>query len=138
MTPRLGISKKIRAALADSQYDGVVAVGPDNVQYLTGVQLPFHAYNPDRFAAVFWPRTGNPVCLAHAEWVTTLSQGRIPDVIPYLGDTPAAVEALAISLAEQVTGRVPDAVMSRIGMDLNRTPGHLYAAVRRVLPKGNH
>ncbi len=57
----LNIEEKINAALAETAWDCLVVFGWDNVQYLSGAQIPFIPYRHDERVAVCWSKNSEPV-----------------------------------------------------------------------------
>ena len=83
-------SEQGSGALNSAEYDALVIVGADNVQYLTGAPLPFAPYRTGQYALVSWLKAGGPACICPAEWEASIrGQGWVNDVRPH----PAAVTA---------------------------------------------
>jgi Xaa-Pro dipeptidase len=126
-----GIVEKVKASLERSDYDAILALGPDNVQYLTGAHLPFHYNLPDRYMAVLWPRKGEPTCICPAEWGSSyLELGWMERTSSYVeepGNPEALVEALSklVKAVEKRTGK--------IGLDLDRVSVALFEELQKAL-----
>ncbi|MBM3301149.1 MAG: aminopeptidase P family protein, partial [Deltaproteobacteria bacterium] len=114
----LGIVEKVRRAIEDCEYDAVIAVGADNVQYLSGAALPFLYSHHDQYVLVLWPKESAPVCICPIEWEATLRNltwiRRIRSYIGIGEDTKAAVEAFAQSVRDTVKDG------AKLGIDMNR------------------
>jgi len=127
----LGIMGKVRRALEDSEYDAVIAVGADNVQYLSGALLPFLYSYPGRHVMVLWPRRSEPTCICPVEWASTVrNTSWIRRIRPYIergGDLKAAVEALAEAVKETVEGG------AKLGIDADRASGTFFNELRKAL-----
>lgn len=127
----LGIAERVQRALAASGFEAIIAVGADNVQYLSGARLPFlHGY-PDRFAAVFWPRKGEPECICPVEWESTIRKlswmKKIRSYAESENNTAPAVETLSRAV------RVAVKAGSRVGLDMNRAPVTFADSLRASL-----
>ena len=63
-----GLGSRIEDAVAGCGCDAVVAVGADNIQYLSGAVLPFAENYPDRRAAVIIEKGGSGSVLCPFDW----------------------------------------------------------------------
>jgi len=128
----LGILSKVQGALNSTEYDALVIVGADNVQYLTGAPLPFAPYRPGQHTLVSWPKAGGPACICPAEWEATIrSRGWVSDVVSYptAGDSPLpAVHRVAQHLAQSVREG------ATVGLDMARATPAFAAALQSALP----
>ena len=59
----MGNLDQLERAIADSPYDAVIAVSPENVRYAADVHIATQRSIRDRLAFVVWPRGGEPVML---------------------------------------------------------------------------
>jgi len=129
----LGITHKVQEAIEDSEYDALLTVGADNVEYLCGAPLPFLYYRYDQRTMVLWPRNGVPTCICPAELGSSMRHlGRIDRIHTYCatGDNPdGAARAVARSVRKAVE---PGA---KIGIDTGRVPCDLYEALQQALPE---
>ena len=116
----LGIAERVQRALAASGFEAIIAVGADNVQYLSGARFPLLDGYPDRFAAVFWPRKGEPECICPVEWESTIRKlswmKKIRSYAESENNTAPAVETLSRAVCVAVKAG------SRVGLDMNRAP----------------
>jgi Xaa-Pro dipeptidase len=128
----LGIVEKVKTAVRDSTYDGVVVIGPDNVQYIAGTALPFLHSNPDQYVVIFWPRSGPPVCICPVKWETTIrSQIWIEEVQAYaetMPTTEAAVGAVAHHVREALK------TDAWLGVDMDRVSYDFFIELQSQLP----
>ncbi len=69
----LNIEEKMYAAIAESGWDCLVVFGWDNVQYLSGAQIPFIPYRHDERVAVCWPKDGAPVYICPRDIESTVA-----------------------------------------------------------------
>ena len=87
--------------IADSPYDAVIAVSPENVRYAADVHIATQRSIRDRLAFVVWPKGGDPVllvCVIEAAYAKKNTW--IADVRGYQEFEPGPVKALADLLAE--------------------------------------
>jgi len=59
----MGDLAQLARAIAESPYDAVVAVSPENVRYAGDVHIDTQRRIRDRLAFIVWPKHGNPVFL---------------------------------------------------------------------------
>ena len=127
----LGIVERVQRALAASGFEAIIAVGADNVQYLSGARIPFlHGY-PDRHVAVFWPRKGDPECISPVEWESTIRKlGWVKKIRSYAENANNIGSAV-----ETLTNAVRDSIKAggRLGLDMNRTPATFADRLRTSL-----
>ena len=127
----LGVVDKVRRALQDSEYDAVIAVGADNVQYLIGATLPFLSSYPDRYVIVLWPRIGYPVCICPLEWESTIrGSSWIRKICPYIeraGDIDASVKALVRAVSQIIKKG------SKVGIDISRVSCTFFDRLEKSL-----
>ena len=64
----LGVVEKVRNAVEQSKFDGVVIVGHDNLRYILRDSLPFLHSDPELILAVFWPKGRQPLTICPVEW----------------------------------------------------------------------
>ena len=126
----LGIKRKVKEIIDNSQFDALLVFGSDHVHYLSGVVLPFLPYRYDQTVAVIWPRTGDPAIICPVEFVETVRQsGRIERVIGYCSSTDYATVAhtVATALNELVSAG------TTIGVDTMRASAGLHSALAAEL-----
>jgi hypothetical protein len=63
-----GVDTKVRENWPQLGCEALVAVGADNVTYLSGKSLPFPDCYPDRPAAVVWTSGGPAGLICPADW----------------------------------------------------------------------
>lgn len=135
---RLGIVKKLRAAIRDSRYAAVAAFGPESFQYLSGAALPFLAARPDRPVAVVWPRRGEPEAVCPAEWASAVrALGWIRKVYTYEEAGPLNALRVGEAVARALRGRGLGSFASRglaVGLEMDRLPVPILAALESLLP----
>jgi len=120
----LGIVEKVQQAMATSGYGAVIAMGPDNFQYLTGAHLPFLYSHQDRFAGVIWVKDAEPAIFCPSEWTGTIHEWSwIKKIFSYSemkrADTVAEVVDLVVHL---LTGVIKSTKGTEIGIDMARVP----------------
>jgi Xaa-Pro aminopeptidase len=127
----LGIYEKVSEAIEKSEYDAVISVGPDNIQYLSGAALPFLYNSPDRPVIILWPKKSSPTIICPAEWVSTLrSNSWIIKVLGYIESAESLKPAV-----EVLTKEVRDFVGkgAKIGLDMNRVSNVLFKELEQAL-----
>ena len=127
------VLENFKAALSGSDYDAVLLLGPDNVQYLSGAHLPFTYSYPDRSVALIWAKGREPVCVCPVEWESSFRNlSWIGKTVGYM-EMPADYAKAVTAIAEVVKSL--GAGSGRIGVDLNRVPATLYEALEKALPE---
>lgn len=97
----MGNLDRLERVIADSPYDAVIAVSPENVRYAADVHIATQRSIRDRLAFVVWPKGGEPVllvCVIEATYAKKNSW--IADVRGYQEFEPGPVKALAELLRE--------------------------------------
>jgi Xaa-Pro aminopeptidase len=128
-----GIVEKLIAGLERSRFDGILVAGPDNVQYLSGIHLPFSWVRNDQNVLVLARKSGAITVFCPEEWESSIRRSTwIEDVkgIPTLpGDSTA--------LAEEMASTIQSSKISSLGLDFARIPQRLYESLVKALP-GKH
>jgi Xaa-Pro dipeptidase len=127
----LGIYEKVSEAIGKLDYDAIIAVGPDNVQYLGEITLPFLYSFPDRPVIVFWPRNGTPSFICPYEWGSSVRNNSwINKVYTYLETDNGIIPAVQV-----LSELIQDALGSNanIGLDLNRASVAFVKELKRSL-----
>jgi len=97
----MGNLDRLERVIADSPYDAVIAVSPENVRYSADVHIATQRSIRDRLAFVVWPRGGAPVLLVCSIEATYVQRNTwIADVRGYQEFEPGPVKALAALLTE--------------------------------------
>lgn len=97
----MGNLPMLERAIAESPYDAVIAVSPENVRYAADVHIATQRSIRDRLAFVVWPKGGDPVllvCIIEAGYAKKNTW--IADVRGYQEFEPGPVKALAELLRE--------------------------------------
>jgi Xaa-Pro aminopeptidase len=127
----LGIYEKVYEAIEKTDYDAVISVGPDNIQYLCGAALPFLYNSPDRPVIVLWPKKGSPSIICPVEWVSTLhSNSWIIKVLGYI-EGEESLKSSVVVLAKEVRDFVGEG--ANIGLDMNRVSNVLFKELEQAL-----
>jgi len=125
--------ERVSAAIAGTELDLVVALSPENFQYLSGVWMPMARGYLDRHNLALWPREGAPAVIVGVDWeVAVREQSRLSDVRTYdeAGAMPPAV--IAESLAEAIADRGCE--RGRIGIEGLRLPWVFHQRLVKLLP----
>jgi len=97
----MGNLPMLERAIAESPYDAVIAVSPENVRYAADVHIATQRSIRDRLAFVVWPKGRDPVllvCIIEAGYAKKNTW--IADVRGYQEFEPGPVKALAELLRE--------------------------------------
>ena len=125
----LGIVEKVQSAIDSCEYDAVVAVAPDNAQYLSGASLPFLYHYEDRKMIVLWPKTGTPICLCPAEWASSVQNlSWIKNIQGYEGQDLGSLAKALIHLIKRELGDG-----AQLGIDMNRAPRAFSQELQQAL-----
>ena len=118
MAEILGNLEALRREVEGGDFDAVIAMSPENVHYVAGVQIWSQKVIRDRLALVVWPREGEPtIIVATNEEGYIREKTWIADVRAYVQHVDSPIEALAEVLREKGMGA------GRIGIE----PGYLTA-----------
>lgn len=127
----LGVIEKVSEAIASTDYDAVIAVGPDNVQYLSGAALPFLYSYPDRLVMVLWPKKRAPSCVCPVEWESTVQKMSWIERVHSYVEGEASQRPAVNAVVEEVNGLVGEAV--KIGLDLSRASNAFFKELQSTL-----
>ena len=125
------IIAKINKAIEDGGYDALLVFGYDNQQYLTGAYLHFPQVFPDRYIAVFWPRSELATCIIPHEWESSfLNLAWVNKTRTYTEKpgSPSSIVEIAVLLAKNTVRKT-----GKIGVDVNRIPLNLYTRLEAAL-----
>ena len=125
------VKEKIRKGVERSEFDAVISVGPDNVQYLSNVNLPFLYSFPDRPVIVLWPKNHDPCIICPVEWGKSVeNSGWIEEVFTYEDGKRGQAQAI-MKLVERIKSTVDrDA---RISVEYNRISNTMYSILHEEL-----
>lgn len=119
--------EKLRQALEEARLDAVVATSPENVLYLSGLNILTQRLIPERLALVIWPRDGPPRVIVCIHEEPQARGGSIPDIRTYFEFAESPVAVCAAVLAEQGLAAV------RIGLEKRHlTAGHFEEWTARL------
>jgi Xaa-Pro dipeptidase len=125
------IISKVKQALQDSQFDAVLVLGFDNVQYLSGAYLHYPACFPDRYIGIFWARDEDPICIIPNEWESSfLNLSWINRTRTYTekpGNPGSVAEAVA-NLAKNTVRKT-----GKIGLDFERVSLQTFQSLESTL-----
>jgi Xaa-Pro dipeptidase len=124
------IISKVERALDCASFDGILVLGYDNVQYLTGAHLHYPPSFPDRPMALLWPKGATPVCVLPALWEESFRK------LAWKGETHAFEERGTADTVIDAIARVTlDTVgpTGTIGMDTRRVATSTFSGLARAL-----
>ena len=125
------IITKIGESLQASDYDAVLLMGADNIQYATGAYLHFPACFPDRYMAVFWAKGEDPVCVVPHEWESSyLNLAWVNKTRSYTEKpgNPSSIAEVVANIAKNTVRRT-----GKIGVDAERAALNLYRRLEAAL-----
>jgi len=126
--------EKIQAALSESEYDAILAVGADNFAYLTGAVLPFAEHYPTRWAGVLLSKGGERVVMLPQDWSQAVKdQGWRGETLVYDENRGVEDEGFSQMVQEVVIGLGLES--KRIGLDTYRASKQLVGHLAKGLPK---
>lgn len=130
------VETKIDAALQESEYDALLAFGPDNFSYLTQSVLPFAEHYPDRKAVVLLLQDEVPCVVAPIDWAEAIGDQtdrvRMNVYDEGRGDPSQTV---VHSIARELTQRGLE--RGRLGIDAERVSKDIMDSLRASLPRVN-
>lgn len=124
------INAKIERALGDGGFDGIIACGYDNIQYLSGAYLHFPQSFPDQPMALFWPKQAAPVCILPSLWESSFRNlSRVAKTRAYEqgNGADAAIEAVAGVVSEVIGDS------GTIGVDARRISAANFETLSKAL-----
>jgi Xaa-Pro dipeptidase len=128
---RLDVYEKICKEIIKSDYSAIISVGSDNVQYLSGANLPFLYSFPDRPVFVLWPKDKDPCMICPEEWGESARyMSWIKQVYTYEegnGDHSQALKLLTDKVNSLINKK------SKIGVEFNRISNTLYKSLLNEL-----
>jgi Xaa-Pro dipeptidase len=125
--------EKVESAIEAAEWDALVAVGPENVQFLSGVWRATARGYLDRPHMVVWPAAGDPVRLGGIETLDAVrAESFIERFVGYdeKGARPPAV--IVDKLAEVL--REANLDRGTIGLEMLRTSVPFFERLRELLP----
>jgi Xaa-Pro dipeptidase len=128
----LGTRDKIQGALEDSQYDGLILTGSDNMRYAIGAKLPFLSVIPEQRAIVIWPKRSSATCLCTSKWESTIGQLSWIQKLESFADfsSPDAVAREAARILRDTIDRG-----AQIGVDVAQGSHILVTELEKHLPE---
>lgn len=121
------ILSKIQEAVNNSDFDVLLTLGIDNIQYMTGVHAPFLKTHNEKPVAVIWATTIEPVFLVHDDWEKTVSYTSKIKQIKTYSDNP---NSFILKITEIIKS-IKD--VKKIGIDTCYVPYSYYNQIRTEL-----
>ena len=127
------LREKIEAAVAETEYDAVLAMGVDNYNYITRTVLPFAENYPSRKAAALLPKEGTPVVILPQDWSQAIiDQGWQGEVLVYDENQGYETGAFVKAVEELIVGMGLD--KNKISIDTSRVSKGLMDSLSGKLP----
>lgn len=122
------VNEKIRKEIDNSEFDAILVVGQDNVQYFSGVvAAPFIKTYSEKPVVVFWPKGDKPTFIVPSDWAETLQEtSRIKNIVTYNEEPHSFTRKISeiVDLAKKT---------QKIGIDTLRLSVSLYDDVKKQL-----
>ena len=121
------VLEKIQEALNNSDFDVLLTLGIDNIQYMTGVQAPFIKTHNEKPVAVIWTKTTEHIFVIHEDWEQTVRYtSRITQTKTY-SDEPNSFILKITEIIKSIKG------VKIIGIDTRNVPVSHYNQIRAKL-----
>jgi Xaa-Pro aminopeptidase len=113
------LKQKIETAVAECDYDAVLACGVDNFNYLTRTVLPFAENYPSRKAAALLPKEGRIVAILPQDWSQAVKdQGWEGEILVYDENQGYETDAFVNAVEELIVSMGLNG--KKIGIDATR------------------
>jgi Xaa-Pro dipeptidase len=125
---------RIRRAIDEGPYDGVIALSPENVPYFSGFYNMDLRLLPERMHIAVWPKGGEPAFIAvqrRAENISGSGGTFIKDVRGYKGEGLDSMRVLEEILRDRGLAE------GRIGFEGRGFPGAHLVDIKKRLPKAD-
>lgn len=120
---------RFKTALAESEFDVVVAASPENTWYLTGVIIESQRILPERLAPVVWGKEYDPVHIICANEETQVRKDAwIRDIRSYIEFREEPMQLVGQVITEQ------GAAKGKVGIEKRFLGVHYYEELIRLLP----
>jgi len=117
-------------ALAQSDFDVVVAASPENTWYLSEAVIDTQRTLPERLALVAWPKHGEPVHIVCTnEQIQARRDSWIPELRGYIEYKESPMGHLAQALSEK------GAAQGTIGIEKRFLTAHYFEQLAELLPR---
>ena len=129
MESAVGNLTALKRAIAESEFDAVIAASPENVTYISDVFISTQVDIRDRLALVVWDGSADPTfVLCQVEEGYVRQESWIQDIRTYKEFVTSPVDVLAEALREK------GLESARIGVESDYLAGRYQAALERLLP----
>lgn len=129
----LGVVDKVRKGFERSEFDGVVIVGHDNLQYILRASLPFLHGNPDLLLTVLWPKGRQPLAICPVEWAETVGSLSWVENVEAYSEPNSSVRAAVGIIAKQIHQVLKPG--ARVGVDIGRASNEFFEELEAHLPE---
>jgi Xaa-Pro aminopeptidase len=120
---------RFKKALAQSDFDLVVAISPENTWYLSEAVIDTQRTLLERLAIVAWPKQGEPVYIVCTnEQIQARSDSWIPDLRGYVEYKESPMGFLAQAVTEK------GAAQGRVGIEKHFLNAHFFEELVALLP----
>ena len=123
---RLGIVEKVSEAIRQSNFNGVLITGSDNVRYLCGTDFTFFFGTCGIQPVIFWPKMGKPVLFCASEVKDSFINRSWIDNVATV-DLPAGGSSThLLRIKKLIRNTVTSAGKGPVGVDMDRIPYSLF------------
>jgi len=124
-------NRKLQAAITHSELDGIILTGLRNIQYASGLILPFASARRHKSIALLLKITGDSVLFISDDWADSAKRTARAGEIRTYRNGPGKTE-LAALIRKAVS---EDPSLNKIGIDLEHIPHSLYTLIKEQLPE---
>lgn len=122
--------ERFKKALAESDFDVVVAISPENSWYLSEVVIDTQRTLLERLALVVWAKGADPVfIICTNEEIQARNESWIKDIRGYIEFKESPMEFLALAIAELGASR------GKVGIEYHFLTAHYHQQLTRLLPE---
>lgn len=124
-----GNMNRLNQLVAESGFDAIIAISPENVPYTSGVFIWSQRGIPDRLAITLWPQSGDPsLLICTIEEQQAKDESFIQDIRGYVEFQTSPIELLADTLREK------GLASSRLGIEMKYLTAHYWEELKKQLP----
>jgi len=129
----LGIGARVAAKLSESEFDAIIALSADNVQYLSGRWWPVLRTRLAHPNVVVWPRTSEPILVFGSEQAPGYKRDSWIEIMrTFEGRGRSSLSALVGTLAD--TLREFGLHKKRVGIETHYMPVEFHRLLSELLP----
>lgn len=121
---------RLNKLVAESDFDAIIAISPENVPYTSGVLIWSQRGIRDRLAITLWPKSSDPSLLVCTiEEPQAVEESFIEDIRGYVEFKTSPIELLADALHEKGLSK------GRLGIEMKYLSAHYWEELQTLLPE---